>query len=163
MGRQPDWLKCSQVWELACLRWFLGLGTYPLLWSWRLRVPPLRPACFNGAPKIKITSRARRPDSRPDRRFVRVPLVCGLARECGVSVNISITDPPHSRASRIVAPPLPQGNAASRSSKVTRRQGGTISRRDRSNGYVHTQKRELPKDSCPSQASPTVCSTYIHD
>ncbi len=46
---------------------------------------------------------------------------------------------------------VPSGGARalwllSRSSKVTRRQGGTLSGRDRSNGYVHTPKRATCAD-----------------
>ncbi|RQO54496.1 hypothetical protein DBR46_14415 [Pseudomonas sp. KBW05] len=37
-------------------------------------------------------------------RPLKINCGSGLARECGVSVNTSVTDPPHSRAS-----PLPQG------------------------------------------------------
>ena len=42
----------------------------------------------------------------------------------------------------------------SRSSKVTRRQGGTLSRHDRSNGYVHTPRtiKELYRYSCRDSA-----------
>jgi len=40
----------------------------------------------------------------------------------------------------------------SRSSKVTRRKGGTLSGRDRRNGYVHPQK-SMPPVTKPSRAS----------
>ena len=71
----------------------------------------------------------------------------GLPAKTSAQQTLMLTDPPLSRASRIVAPPLPQGNAASRSSKVTRRKGGTLSGHDRSNGYVHKPKKHQRKES----------------
>ncbi|SDR25881.1 hypothetical protein SAMN04490207_4437 [Pseudomonas gessardii] len=49
-------------------------------------------------------------------------------------------------------------------SKVTRRQGGTLSGRYRSNGYVLIPKRELCRYLCPSQASqlPHLICECIH-
>ena len=64
-----------------------------------------RPSWFNEAPKIKSQIK-NRATATPE-RGAAFPCGSGLARECGVSVNISITDPPHSRAS-----PLPQGGRA---------------------------------------------------
>ncbi len=62
------------------------------------------PACGHRGLTGRLRSKAR--STATPEREAAFPCGSGLARECGVSVNISITDPAHSRAS-----PLPQGYA----------------------------------------------------
>ncbi len=69
------------------------------------------PACGHRGLTGRLRSKARSKTEQQQRQSAKLHSPVGaavrLARECGVSVNISITDPPHSRAS-----PLPQGARA---------------------------------------------------